>query len=145
MAPLRFASSRAVAPTSPTSPTARPRSTPPIFARVSSWRSRRATSRATPRRAPTAPPTPAPKGPAPDGGQHVIRMTYRSANVFYTDANNPLRESGALAYFKFRGPDLGAITQFRIPQTQAESNMDSLNSFGNLETIPPYTLGGLSY
>src|SRR5207302_5679129 len=84
--------------------------------------------------------------PAADGGQQVMRTAYRSANVEDpSNTNNPLRAAGWLAYTVFRGPDYAGITQFRLPPTQADADMDSLNSFGNLETIPPYSLNGQSY
>ncbi len=80
--------------------------------------------------------------PAAAGKQHVIRVTYRSANVEAPyDARNPLRQSGRVA-FLLRGKDSAAVQQYdraHPPQT------DTLNSFGNFETIPPYSVAGQSY
>lgn len=74
-----------------------------------------------------------------------MRVVYRSANVDAPQAtNNPLRPAGKVAY-ALRGPNYAAITQYQLPMTNAEFGMDSLNSFGNLETIPPYSLNGQSY
>jgi protein-arginine deiminase len=84
--------------------------------------------------------------PAIGGGgvQHVIRVAYRSANLFYQDPNprNPLRSAGQVVFTQFRGKDSAGIQQF---DTASDPMMDSLNSFGNLETIPPYSLGGVDY
>ena len=81
--------------------------------------------------------------PGAGGAQQVMRVNYRSANVDTpTDAKNPLREAGQLVFTKLRGPDTAGIQQFDITHDQ---DMDSLNSFGNLETIPPYTLGDQQY
>jgi protein-arginine deiminase len=81
--------------------------------------------------------------PAPGGKQHVINVYYRSANVDRpNDANNPLRPAGKVVFTLFRGKDAAGVQQFNANH---DPDMDSLNSFGNLETIPPYTLGGVSY
>lgn len=81
--------------------------------------------------------------PGPGGAQHVMNVDLRSANVYdATDAQNPLRPAGQSVFTTFRGKDTGGIQQFDPKHSQA---MDSLNSFGNLETIPPYTLGDKSY
>lgn len=76
-------------------------------------------------------------------GTHVIDVFYRSANVYYPNADaNPLRDAGKVVFAKFRGPDAAAVQAFDLRHDQ---DMDSLNSFGNTETIPPYTLGNDSY
>ncbi len=81
--------------------------------------------------------------PGPGGVQHVMHVNLRSANVYTPDdATNPLRPAGQVVFTAFRGKDVAGIQQFDIKHDQ---NMDSLNSFGNLETIPPYTLGDKSY
>jgi protein-arginine deiminase len=80
--------------------------------------------------------------PGPNGTQHVIRVALRSANVYEPKSTkNPLREAGRYA-FKMRGKDVAAVQQF---DRKHDMNADSLNSFGNLETIPPYTFDGKSY
>jgi len=81
--------------------------------------------------------------PGPGGAPHVVDVYYRSANVYSPkNANNPLRPAGKVVFLKFRGPDAAAIQQFDAAHSQ---DMDSLNSFGNTETIPPFTLGDKSY
>jgi protein-arginine deiminase len=81
--------------------------------------------------------------PVANGQQHVIDVYLRSANVYYpTDKNNPLRDAGKVVFAKFRGPDAAGVVQYDINHDQ---NSDSLNSFGNLETIPPYSLNGTNY
>jgi protein-arginine deiminase len=81
--------------------------------------------------------------PGPGGAQHVVDVALRSANVYDpTDAKNPLRSAGQVVFSKLRGKDHAAVQQFDINHDQ---NMDSLNSFGNLETIPPYTLADKTY
>ncbi len=79
--------------------------------------------------------------PAAGGKQKVIRVTYRSANLFNPyDRRNPLRPAGRVA-FLLRGKDSAAIQQYGNHSEQT----DSLNSFGNFETIPPYAANGKSY
>ena len=79
--------------------------------------------------------------PAP-GGEHVITVYVRSANVENPKSTqNPLR-SGGKVVFTFRGKDVAAVQQVDLKHSL---DMDSLDSFGNLETIPPYTLDGKSY
>ncbi len=81
--------------------------------------------------------------PAAGGKPHVIRVFYRSANVFSpTKPDNPLRPAGRVVFTQFRGKDVAGVQQFDIHHDQSS---DSLNSFGNLETIPPYDYGGKSY
>lgn len=75
-------------------------------------------------------------------GQHVIHVNYRSANVFEPRrAKNPLRPAGQVV-FKLRGPDVAGIQQYDI---RHEPDMDTLNSFGNFETVPPYEKDGISF
>jgi protein-arginine deiminase len=81
--------------------------------------------------------------PAAGGAQHVIRVNLRSANVFDpSDKVNPLRPAGQYVFTSLRGPDSAGIQQF---DPRHDPRTDSLNSFGNLETIPPYSLGGEAY
>lgn len=80
--------------------------------------------------------------PAAGGGQHVIRVAYRSANIYNSPTSSqPLRFAGRIAY-AMRGKDHAALQQF---DPSANPDMDSLNSFGNTETIPPYALGSKQY
>lgn len=79
--------------------------------------------------------------PAAGGKQHVIRVNYRSANEQYEDRKNPLRDAGRVV-FALRGKDVAAIQEYDRNRKGAD---DTLNSFGNFETIPPYTFNGQSY
>ncbi|WP_432015022.1 protein-arginine deiminase domain-containing protein [Streptomyces cucumeris] len=71
--------------------------------------------------------------PGPGGKQHVMRVLIRSAQ--------PDREAGRELFEKLRGPDVGVV---QVSGVEADEEW-TLNSMGNLETIPPYTLGGKSY
>ncbi|MBX3204829.1 MAG: protein-arginine deiminase [Labilithrix sp.] len=84
--------------------------------------------------------------PAAGGKQHVIRVNIRSANVYSASTTNPLRPAGAVVWAQ-RGKDTAGIQQFNPmgSRSQRERGSDSLNSFGNLETVPPYTFNGKSY
>lgn len=80
--------------------------------------------------------------PAAGGAPHVVTVFVRSANV--DDPENrttPLRQAGRVV-FDLRGPDRAAVQQY---DTKHPGDMDSLNSLGNLETIPPYDNNGRSY
>lgn len=76
--------------------------------------------------------------PAPGGGQKVIHVNFRSAN--YTSSG--LRSAGKSVYNVLRGVDVAGATVY---DPNHSNSMDTLNSFGNLETIPPYTKGGVAY
>ncbi|MDF2696146.1 MAG: Protein-arginine deiminase type [Labilithrix sp.] len=82
--------------------------------------------------------------PAVGGKQHAIRVNIRSANIESNSATNPLRTAGRVVW-QLRGKDTAGIQQFKASRTRQESNNDSLNSFGNLETVPPYSANGQSY
>jgi len=76
--------------------------------------------------------------PGPDGKQHVMHVNFRSANF----SSNALRSAGRTVFTVLRGKDVAGAVQY----DPAHSNdMDTLNSFGNLETVPPYTHDGKSY
>ncbi len=80
--------------------------------------------------------------PAAGGKQHVIKVFVRSANVdLPTSALTPLRAGGRLV-FQARGPDIAAVQQYELKHPL---NMDTLNSLGNLEVIPPYSQDGKKY
>ncbi len=87
--------------------------------------------------------------PGPGGGQHVMQVNFRSANLFRGDNPQPEpRLAGRVVFNAFRGPDVGAIQQFDVvAQTDLarRRQMDTLNSTGNLETIPPYSHNGASF
>jgi protein-arginine deiminase len=68
-----------------------------------------------------------------DGQRHVMRVMLRSAQ--------PDRDAGRELFEKVRGRDIGVV-QVTDP---AEPDDWSLNSMGNLETIPPYAHGGRSF
>ena len=76
--------------------------------------------------------------PAAGGTQKVIHVNIRSANY----SQNQLREGGRVVYTTLRGEDTAGLTQY---DPSHPNSMDSLNSFGNAETIPPYDLNGESY
>lgn len=74
--------------------------------------------------------------PGPGGAQHVMHVSYRSANVYEPgEKKNPLRPAGQVVFTTMRGKDSAGVQQFDV---RHESRMDSLNSFGNFETVPPY-------
>jgi protein-arginine deiminase len=75
--------------------------------------------------------------PGAGGKQHVIEVAMRSSNQYRGD-DGELRQAGRFVYTQFRGKDRAGLTQ-RSNEALAEA--DSLNSYGNLETIPPYSLG----
>ncbi len=77
-------------------------------------------------------------------GNHVIDVFIRSSNVYYPDyPNDALRDAGKVVFAKFRGRDAAGVVAFDLAHHNADS--DSLNSYGNLETIPPFSLGGVDY
>jgi protein-arginine deiminase len=72
-----------------------------------------------------------------ENGLHVINVWIRSANVeqdFFTGQTQQ-RASGRVVFTAFRGPD-----QAGFAAVDFDHNMrwDTLDSFGNTETIPPY-------
>jgi len=75
--------------------------------------------------------------PAPGGGQHVMHVNFRSANY----SNGKLRSAGQIV-FQLRGKDVAAAVQY---DPQHPDNMNTLNSFGNMETVPPYTHAGKTF
>lgn len=80
--------------------------------------------------------------PAEGGKQHVVRVNIRSANEYQPQSSkSPLRRAGRFAFMQ-RGRDSAAIQQF---DPARGGKWDTLNSFGNLETIPPFTHAGQSF
>ncbi len=75
--------------------------------------------------------------PAENGQQKIIHVNFRSANH-----TGSLRSAGRLVYTALRGPDVAGATSF---SSNHPNGMDTLNSFGNLETIPPYTKDGVAF
>ncbi|QKW07414.1 hypothetical protein HUT18_14490 [Streptomyces sp. NA04227] len=69
----------------------------------------------------------------PGGKPQGMRVMLRSAQ--------PTREAGKELFGKLRGPGVGVVQVTGVKDSEEET----LNSMGNLETIPPYTLGGRSY
>ena len=81
--------------------------------------------------------------PATEGKQQKMNIFLRSANVYEPkSAKSPLRPAGKVVFIKFRGPDSAAVQQYDAGHDEAS---DSLNSFGNTETIPPFSDGAKSY
>ncbi|MDP1916075.1 MAG: protein-arginine deiminase family protein [Myxococcales bacterium] len=77
--------------------------------------------------------------PGPNGAQRVMRVFFRSANIENPfDRNFPMRAAGRIVFTRFRGKDVAGIQQIDL---QTDGDTQSLNSFGNFETIPPYTQG----
>jgi protein-arginine deiminase len=77
--------------------------------------------------------------PGPNGAQHVMRVFFRSANIENPFSRSfPMREAGRLVFTRFRGKDVAGVQQIDL---MSPEETQSLNSMGNFETIPPYTLG----
>ncbi|CCK31797.1 hypothetical protein BN159_7418 [Streptomyces davaonensis JCM 4913] len=68
----------------------------------------------------------------PDGRQRTMRVMLRSAQD---------RPAGRELYEKLRGPNVGVVQA----KGRDMQGWETLNSFGNLETIPPYTHNGRSF
>ncbi len=80
--------------------------------------------------------------PTASGGTQLMRIALRSANLYNPQSTtNPLRTAGKIVFTQLRGPDVGGIQQFQA----GGSSEASLDSFGNFETIPPFTFNGQSY
>ncbi|MFE7133907.1 protein-arginine deiminase domain-containing protein [Streptomyces sp. NPDC057638] len=71
----------------------------------------------------------------PGGKTHAMRVLIRSAQ--------PDRVDGRTLYTQLRGKDVGVVSQFAGPTFHKPEW--SLNSMGNLETIPPYSHRGEQY
>ncbi|MBX3186338.1 MAG: protein-arginine deiminase [Labilithrix sp.] len=81
--------------------------------------------------------------PGPNGTQHVMRVNIRSANMSSPQSTrNPLRRAGRVVFTHLRGKDSAGIQEY---DPSRFGRFDTLNSFGNFETIPPYTRGGESF
>lgn len=81
--------------------------------------------------------------PGPTGAQHGMHVNIRSANESNPSSiSNPLRSAGKLVFTALRGKDAAAIQQY---DASRKGRFDTLNSFGNFETIPPYTNGAESF
>lgn len=81
--------------------------------------------------------------PGPNGKQHGMRVNIRSANESNPgSATNPLRSGGKLVFTTLRGKDSAGIQHY---DPTRNGRFDTLNSFGNFETIPPYTNGTESF
>ncbi|WP_426744984.1 protein-arginine deiminase family protein [Myxococcus faecalis] len=79
--------------------------------------------------------------PTEGGGQHVIQVNLRSANVNAGERPVPLREAGRIVYW-LRGRDQAAVQQY---QSGLSPESQTLNSMGNTEVIPPYEKDGVKY
>lgn len=76
--------------------------------------------------------------PAEGEKQHVIHVNLRSANF----ESGLLRAAGKVVFTQFRGKDVAGAVQY---DPMHPDEMDSLNSFGNTETIPPHSFDGEDY
>jgi protein-arginine deiminase len=68
-------------------------------------------------------------------GMHVLSVNLRSANVTWEDTDNPQRLAGRIVFTDLRGKDSVGISAVDLNH---DPEMDTLNSMGNTETIPPY-------
>ncbi len=82
--------------------------------------------------------------PAPNGEQRRLDVFMRSTNVYRPgEAGNELREAGREVYQSYHGMNSAGYTPpYDLGQPQ---EMDTLNSYGNTETIPPHSHDGKSY
>lgn len=80
--------------------------------------------------------------PGPGGVPHRIDVFMRSVNTT-SSQQQPLRQAGDEVYASFHGKDTAGFTPPWDPKHSGQ--MDSLNSYGNTETIPPYEHNGESY
>jgi len=81
--------------------------------------------------------------PGKGGTQHAMRVNIRSANESNPNSpTNPLRSAGKVVFTQLRGKDVAGVQQF---DPARQGKFDTLNSFGNFETIPPYTSGAESF
>ena len=76
--------------------------------------------------------------PAPGGQQHKMDVFMRSVNF-----TGKLRKAGRQVYDGLHGVDAAGLTPSYDPDHADQ--MDSLNSYGNTETVPPYEHNGKSY
>jgi protein-arginine deiminase len=72
------------------------------------------------------------------GAKKVIHVNVRSAN--YTSGK--LRTAGKIVFTDLRGKDAGGLVSY---DPNHNDGMDTENSFGNFETIPPYTANGKTW
>jgi protein-arginine deiminase len=79
--------------------------------------------------------------PGAAGATQVIRVNVRSAN-YGGSKGSGLRPAGRVVFTTLRGKDVGGVQQY---DANHANNMDSLNSTGNFETIPPYKNGNENY
>ncbi len=87
--------------------------------------------------------------PGPGGTQHAMRVYIRSTNYNIGNSGRvntkyPLRPAGRTVFSVFRGKDIAGLQQYDKALGKNLNN-DSYDSFGNTETIPPYTFAGKSY
>ncbi len=76
-------------------------------------------------------------------GLKVIDVYLRSANIEQSfQGSTGLREGGRVVYTKFHGVDTAGMTAYG---GQHSAQWDTLNSFGNTETIPPFTHDGKTW
>lgn len=81
--------------------------------------------------------------PGANGAQHVMKVYFRSANIEQVGfSSRGMREAGRIVFSLFRGKDAAGVQQIDM---RSPDESQSLNSFGNFETIPPYSLGAKSW
>ena len=75
--------------------------------------------------------------PGPGGAQQVMRVFFRSANIENPFSRSfPLREAGRIVFTRFRGKDVAGVQQVDLGSSE---ETQTLNSFGNFETVPPHS------
>jgi protein-arginine deiminase len=77
--------------------------------------------------------------PSPQG-QHVIHVNFRMPEHYA--AFGGLRHAGRVVFTHLRGPDVAGAVHYDPTHPDW---MNSLNMGGNLETIPPFTHGGIDW
>lgn len=95
--------------------------------------------------------------PAKNGKQQTIRANMRSSNINiqyrpnpaggytpFIDPRNPIRTAGRIV-FALRGKDSAGIQAFDLARVNDPNDNDSLNSYGNFETVPPFSHNGVKY
>jgi protein-arginine deiminase len=76
-------------------------------------------------------------------GVQAMHVNYRSANYTFDGGSRPrLRRASRIVFTELRGKDVAGVVQY---DPRHPDDMDTLNSFGNLETVPPYTNQGQAY
>ncbi len=80
--------------------------------------------------------------PGPDGPRGMS-VFLRTPHVdYFNDPLFPLRRAGRAVFEDFRGPDVAGVQEYEPGGTEEQQ---TLNSLGNLEVVPPYSLEGADF